>query len=319
MIRPILECVIGFDTSAYTASVAVVSRNNVVFEQRRMMSVPSPHRGLRPSEAVFEHVRNMPPLIDSMVPQLADCHVKGICVSEKPRPDPHSYLPPFQVGVSFARSLASIYHVPLRLSTHQEGHIQAALWSIHHEEWERFSVLHISGGTTELLQVERNSTGNFDIQRIATTDDLYAGQLVDRIGVLLGLPFPSGPQLQELARNSTNPVILTVPRVWYDGSQWRTSFSGPESQARRAWEHGVDARDLARGVELVLVYTLARLIEKAAPSWPLVVVGGVAANETFRNQLPRLFNTHNIYFASPELSRDNAVGIARIGYRLLSE
>jgi N6-L-threonylcarbamoyladenine synthase len=318
MTRPIPECVMGFDTSAYTASVALVSRNEVICEKRHVIPVPASRRGLRPSDAVFAHVQNLPELIEEMALSMAQYQIKGICVSAKPRPDPHSYLPPFSVGVGFARSLASAYHVPLMRSTHQEGHIQAALWSIRHEEWEQFSALHISGGTTELLQVRRSGATGFDLKPMAATDDLYAGQLVDRIGVLLGLPFPSGPYLQDLARYSTNPVVLTIPRVWYDGSQWRTSFSGPESQARRLWAQGVERADLARGLELLLVRTMARLVEKANPKWPLVVVGGVAANQTFRSQFSLILQkSQDIYFASPELSRDNAVGIARLGYSAL--
>ncbi len=320
MIQANSGCVMGFDTSAYTASVALVAKNEVIFEGREVIKVPPTRRGVRPSDAVFAHVQNLPKLIEGMMHHSRGHQVRGICVSAKPRPDPHSYLPPFTVGVSFAKSLASVYQVPLMLSTHQEGHIQAALWSIHHEEWEKFSALHISGGTTELLQVHRNNVGGLDIQTIAATDDLYAGQLVDRIGVLLDLPFPSGPYLQDLARNSVHPVVLTIPKVWYDGSRWRTSFSGPEAQARRAWNEGAKKEDLARGVELILAHALARLIEKAKPLWPLVVVGGVAANETLRSQLPLFLpSPQDVYFASPELSRDNAVGIARLGYSVLME
>ncbi len=314
------DCVIGFDTSAYTTSVAAVTREMVIFQTRQLLRVPPGHRGLRPSDQVFEHVQNMPGLIADLVRHISHYAVKGICVSEKPRPLPGSYLPPFSVGVSFAESLASLYHVPLGRSTHQEGHIQAALWSIGHEEWQQFSALHISGGTTELLQVVRHGGAAFDIQRIGTTDDLYAGQLVDRIGVMLGLPFPAGPHLEELARQAKDPVRLTIPRVWYDGSEWKTSFSGPETQARKAWAKGAPGPDLARGVEQVLVDTLARLIEKAAQTWPLVVVGGVAANQTLRSELAGHARFgHDIFFASPDLSRDNAVGIARIGYRYFGE
>ncbi|WP_053959220.1 hypothetical protein [Sulfobacillus thermosulfidooxidans] len=319
MTQSIRDCVIGFDTSAYTTSVAAVTRDLVIFQQRQLLKVPPSQRGLRPQEAVFEHVQNMPALIENLVQAISAYSIRGICVSEKPRPLPTSYLPPFSVGLSFARSLAYVYGVPLSLSTHQEGHIQAALWSIGHEEWTCFSALHISGGTTELLQIRRQDPGHFVIQRIGGTDDLYAGQLVDRVGVMLGLPFPAGPHLQALARHATDPLMLTVPRVWHDGTEWKTSFSGPETQARRAYEQGAAGANIARGVELVLARTLARLIERAVNIWPLVVVGGVAANETLRQELIRhTSHPQEIFFASPDLSRDNAVGIARIGYQLFN-
>lgn len=308
--------ILGIDTSAYTTSLAVVNGGHVEWEARKVLLVPPGHRGLRPSDAVFQHVRNLPELYARCATETSGGPFQAVAASTQPRPVPDSYLPPFVAGTSVAEIISKSLRVPLFRTTHQEGHIRAGLYGGDNAFGAHFHVLHISGGTTELLRVARVSPGGFDIVRVGGSDDLFAGQFIDRVGVALGLPFPAGKALQELASQSRNPVTLpeVVPRQKKDGV-W-TSFSGLTTAAERSiLQH--DAKDVARGVELALSRTLIALVLKGMPPGPLLIVGGVAANRQLRDdcvaELDHQQGWH-VGFGTPELSRDNAVGVALIGW-----
>lgn len=302
--------VLGIDTSAYTTSLALVSPAAILKDVRQVLPVPEGQRGLRPSEALYLHVEALPGLLTRVLgPKLA-----AVAVSTRPRPLPGSYLPPFRAGQLAAASVASALAVPLIETTHQEGHIAAGIRDAGGPADESFWALHVSGGTTELLAVERHP-GGFGVKLMGHSRDLYAGQLVDRVGVRLGLSFPAGPHLEELAQTARDRVVVPVGAAVLQEDLWCISFSGPESALRRAAETGAEPAAVARGAEDVVARGLVKLIEAGAhPPGPLLVVGGVAANTYLRSMLKRkLGDRYRLYFASPGLSRDNAVGVAQIG------
>ncbi len=312
--------VLGIDTSAYTTSLAVVNGGRVEWEAREVLLVPPGHRGLRPSDAVFQHVRSLPELYARCETETNGVAFRAVAASTQPRPVPDSYLPPFVAGTSAAKVIAQSLKIPLFRTTHQEGHIRAGLYGEENAFGAHFHVLHISGGTTELLRVTRVGPGRFDVVRVGGSDDLFAGQFIDRVGVALGLPFPAGKALQELASESRNPVALPTvsPRQNKDGV-W-TSFSGLTTAAERSiLQH--DAKDVARGVEMALSRTLIALVLKGMLPGPLLVVGGVAANRQLRDDCVTQLNAQQgwrVRFGTPELSRDNAVGVALIGWDRLT-
>ena len=307
---------LGIDTSAYTTSLAVVQGGELEWEARCVLPVPLGKRGMRPSDAVFHHIKNLPVLYTRAASETGSADFAAVSVSTKPRPRRDSYLPPFVAGTSIASVLATTLKVPLLHTTHQEGHIRAGLYGDPPGFGGKFHALHISGGTTELVRVTRLSPGQFDIEAVGGSDDLFAGQFIDRIGVALGLPFPAGKALEELASHSVHPVALpsSVPRI-KDLGVW-TSFSGLTTAA----EHAITShlpRDVARGVELALSRTLIALIRAGMPPGPLLIVGGVAANRQLRvdcNQELDRSQGWQVYFGSAELSRDNGVGVALIGW-----
>ncbi|PSR35232.1 MAG: peptidase M22 [Sulfobacillus benefaciens] len=309
----------GIDTSAYTTSLAVVTRDQVVFDQRMVLSVPQGQRGLRSSEAVYRHVLNFPILYEKwrQVAENLKIPVRAVAVSTRPRPIADAYLPTFKVGEAYAQVVSLTLNVPLIATSHQEGHIRAGLFAAGRSFSQRFYALHVSGGTTELLQVEPREPGAWNIQLLGGSDDLYAGQFVDRIGVALGLAFPAGPELERLALGSVNPLLFNTGAVRHkDGRVW-ISFSGLEAQAQRALKGGYLPEDVARGVEIGVGKALANLITAGAEPGPLLVVGGVAANETVREiirHLTAVDSKWDILFGTPQLSRDNAVGVAWIGW-----
>ncbi|MBR4193913.1 MAG: hypothetical protein IKQ54_06255 [Oscillospiraceae bacterium] len=191
---------IGFDTSNYTTSVAAfdgVGGENV----SRLLPVRTGELGLRQSEALFSHVKRLPELSDRLFAHLDPGAIAAVGVSTRPRAVEGSYMPCFLAGESQARVLASALHVPLYVFSHQQGHIAAVLWSAGRLDLlgSEFLAWHLSGGTTELLLVRSSPAGEIDCERIGGTTDISAGQLIDRTGQLLGLDFPAGKALDELA------------------------------------------------------------------------------------------------------------------------
>ena len=190
--------VLGIDTSCYTTSVAAADENGVLASNRQLLPVQAGARGLRQSEAVFAHIRQLPALYEKTLTDLCGRRPDAVCVSAHPRDDETSYMPVFLSGLSFARLAAASFQVPLLTTTHQRGHVRAALEDSGLTA-SPYLALHLSGGTTEVLLMDREE----QLTLLAGTRDLHAGQLIDRVGVALGLSFPAGPQLDALAMSGT--------------------------------------------------------------------------------------------------------------------
>ncbi|MBX5466537.1 MAG: peptidase M22 [Firmicutes bacterium] len=307
--------VLGVDTSAYTTSLAVVTADGVRADLRRTLPVAPGARGLRPSEAVFHHLQQLPELFATLTETVPAEEFVAVAVSARPRPMPEAYLPQFAVGVGYARVLARALGIPCYATSHQEGHIRAAV-GFGEEPPPHFFALHLSGGTTELLDVRRRAAYGFAVEAVGVTADLYAGQLVDRVGVALGLPFPAGPALERLAaeRPWPPPASFAAPRR--EGHRWRISLSGPEAEILRRKEQGWEPAAVAALVEATLAEAIGRWVEVAVPPGPLWVVGGVAANRRLRAAWEARWTARgfSVRYAPVELSRDNAVGVAALGW-----
>ncbi|MDN5346908.1 MAG: hypothetical protein PWP65_472 [Clostridia bacterium] len=306
---------LGLDTSCYTTSVAVVDeQGKLLFEHRQLLKVPVGERGLQQSMAVFQHVQNLPVIIPRAFEHINSREVKVIAASVKPRPLPGSYLPVFVVGEALGRSLAAALRVPFRGVSHQEGHLVAGLWSAGAVPRGDFLAVHLSGGTSEILLVKLQGD-SWAIQKLGGTKDLHAGQLVDRVGVRLGLPFPAGPHLEKLAWEGEGKIRLHSCVRGYD-----FSFSGPEAQALRFIEAGTEPAEVAWAVEQCIAKTLERVLRRAVEEYGLkdiLIVGGVAANEHLRRRLVARLEHRavgaRLYFARPEHTTDNAIGVALLG------
>jgi len=303
---------LGIDTSYYTCSLALVDEAGRLLEdQRRLLAVAEGARGAASHQAVWAHLNALPELAGPVLREHGP-HVAAVAASVKPRPVEGSYLPPFRVGEGFGQTVAAALGVPFYATTHQEMHIQAGLWSSDNPpRGDQFLAVHLSGGTTELIRVTRRP-GGFDEELLGGTQDLHAGQFVDRVGVALGLPFPAGPHLERLAAGGEpGRVKLPAPVRGYT-----LSFSGPETAAQRL-VGSAEPADLA----LAVFHTVARSVEK----WLLhameetglrevLIVGGVAANEIVRGRLRRRLEHPavgaRLAFSQPRFSTDNAVGTA---------
>ena len=150
------ELFLGIDTSNYTTSAAVLDASGeVLANAKRPLPVEAGARGLRQSEAVFAHIKNLPSLMQEIAPVLEGGSLLAIGVSEAPRRAEGSYMPCFLSGVAAAETAAASAGVPLYRFSHQCGHLAAAILSSgRHDLFERpFGAFHVSGGTTEVLHV----------------------------------------------------------------------------------------------------------------------------------------------------------------------
>ncbi len=317
-----MPLILGVDTSNYTTSLALVDdQGHLVAQERRLLEVATGERGLQQSAAVFQHLTRLPDLLAKLWLNGNLHELKLIAVSTKPRPQEGSYMPVFQVGEGYAQTISTTLGIPLLRTSHQEGHLQAGLWSAQGPQQAEFLAVHISGGTTELLKVQSLSVKEQDGQFFETTllggtSDLHAGQFVDRVGVALGLSFPAGPALEQLALQA-GAKALAIPSA----VQGLTlSFSGPESQAMRLIARGEPGAEIARAVEQCIATTLEKVLRQAIQETGLknvLIVGGVAANQYLRQRLQQRLEhpavRAHLYFAAPAYSSDNAVGVALLG------
>ncbi len=302
-------CFLGIDTSNYTTSLAAIEDGKVLFNLKSLLPVRAGECGLRQSDALFAHTKNLPSLFDEARPLLKDKHILAVGVSEKPRNAEGSYMPCFLAGVSVAEGISAALGVPLYRFSHQCGHLRAALLSAGKDALieHRFGAFHISGGTTEMLLVSPDEKG-FMTEIVGGTKDLNAGQLIDRIGVLLGLTFPAGPALEALAKTYEGKI----PQKPVKTADGYTHLSGVENQARALFETEGDGAMTAAFVLDHLARTVLSMsldFRKTNPL-PLVYAGGVMSNAYIRAYLEK--NLSDIYFAEPRLSADNAVGIAAL-------
>ena len=302
---------IGIDTSCYTTSVACTDGKSIVFSKGTMLSVAFGDRGLRQSEGLFQHVKQLSPLLCELLSKIDKGDVACVAVSASPTSKPDSYMPVFLEGLHQAETLAAALGVPLVLADHQSGHIRAALFGNEALlDRERFFAVHISGGTTDLLLVEPHRNAPYRIETIGCSTDLHAGQFVDRVGVALSLPFPAGKHLETLAVQAIQKEVKLPSAV----KGMDCSFSGAESAAQRLL-HTVPDAELAFGVYDCLARTLSKMFANAVQAYgdlPFLVCGGVASSALLRTLLKKRFSGE-LFFGRPELSSDNAVGIAFIG------
>lgn len=306
-----MKLVLGIDTSCYTTSVALLDENGaLVADERRPLSVKPGGRGLSQSEMVYQHTRHLPEVFAAAAAKAGGrLELTAVAASTQPRPLPESYMPAFLVGAGYARVVALTQAVPFLCLSHQENHILAGVWSAGGPVAAEFLAVHASGGTTEITRVTRQA-GTMTVERLGGSADIAAGQFIDRVGVALGLPFPAGPALEELARpGHAAPAELPVA---VQGMS--ISFAGPASHAQRLLERGADPAALAAGVQQCVAASLVRLCRhavKATGVSEILLAGGVLANAFIRDHLAAdLGNEARLWFPAPRYSGDNAVGAA---------
>lgn len=297
---------LGFDTSNYTTSVAVYDGVEIK-QAKKILCVKSGEKGLRQSDAVFQHTVNMPSLLNSLEIK----NIDAVGVSTRPRNIEGSYMPCFLVGVNTANAVSKAAGVPMYETSHQVGHILASLYSVNRLDLinERFIAFHLSGGTTEALLVKPDESEIISAEIIAQSLDLKAGQAVDRTGVMLGLDFPCGKQLDLLSRECEQNFKIKPSMKGLD-----CSLSGVENKARTMLESGASKQEIAKFTLTYISQTICEMLRRIKREYgelPVVFSGGVASNSLLRQYVNNEFNA---YFAQSEFSLDNAAGCAVYAY-----
>ena len=303
-------CYVGFDTSNYTTSVAVCNDSGEIVANLKIpLPVKQGQRGLRQSDAVFEHVRNMPRLMQMLSESLEGYEPVAVGVSVKPRDAEDSYMPCFLSGKSAAYAFAAARGLEVCELSHQNGHIIAAVYSAGKQELLKgenpFLAFHVSGGTTEVLLVTPQPLG-FSVELVGSTADINAGQAIDRVGVAMELKFPCGAELEALAAHYEGKISQRTVCV-RDGV---CSLSGVENLALKLYEESGDKSAVAAFVFDFLGRTLEKMRDDILAKYgkmPVIFAGGVMSNKLMRE---RLSQGCEAYFSEPQFSADNAAGIA---------
>ena len=306
--------VLGLDTSNYTTSAAVFDgeegRN-----QGRLLEVRPGELGLRQSDALFQHVKHLPEVVEALLGEEGLGTVQAVGASTRPRAVEGSYMPCFLAGASQGQVLSQVLGVPFYAFSHQQGHLAAAAWSAGRLDLldRPFLAWHLSGGTTELLRVEPEEDGvAVRAEILGGTSDISAGQLIDRTGVLLGLPFPAGKGVEKLSRQAQKREYY---KVKVNGLTF--SLSGMENKVRQMVQRGEEPAEIAWFAQ----ETVCRVVQactKAAmeeyPGLPVLCSGGVASNGRLKELLRQ---NCGALFAQPQFSTDNAMGTAILTWRAL--
>ena len=298
---------LGIDTSNYTTSLALYnSEDDSVIQSKKLLPVKSGQLGLRQSDALFHHTKQLPELFEELFKESAE-RIKAVGVSVKPRNTEGSYMPCFLAGESVATAISSANGIPLYKTSHQVGHILAALYSADKLELIKspFIAFHVSGGTTDCLYVEPDDNEIIKITEAGTSLDLKAGQAVDRVGLMMGLTFPCGKELERLALMSDKDY--KIKPTLKDGN---CCLSGIENKCRKMLDDGEEKCNVAKFCLDSIYSAVSAMTEYALSEYgnlPIIYAGGVMSNMIIQNKLGEKFNA---FFAEPDYSCDNASGIA---------
>ena len=298
---------VGIDTSNYTTSCALfeASECRLYSNVKCLLGVKEGERGLRQSDAVFAHVKNLPAVTAEALADIESDSLCAVGVSVSPRDNEGSYMPCFLTGEAAASTLANGAGKPLHRFSHQAGHIAAAVFSSGSPDLltREFVAFHVSGGTTELLSVRPKAVG-FDIEKLGGTLDLNAGQAIDRVGVAMGLTFPCGPALEGLAIANTEP--LPKPKLSVNGCE--CNLSGVENKAATLLTGGRSREYTAAYVLEFVGRSLIELAKNAVSGRdvPVLFAGGVMSNSIIKDMIKK--QGFDARFAEPRFSSDNAVG-----------
>ncbi|MEG1408307.1 MAG: O-sialoglycoprotein endopeptidase [Terrisporobacter sp.] len=306
--------ILGFDTSCYTTSIAAISLDKkVILNEKRILEVKKDCKGLRQSEAVFQHVNNLGEMSKAIKHKLENYNIVGVCASSKPRPIDDSYMPVFTVGLNFGKLISSINNCPFFETSHQENHIEASLLNNQLKNENEFLTVHMSGGTTEILLVNKKTDG-YNIYIVGGSLDVSFGQLIDRLGVKIGCSFPCGKYIDEKALNCNKEIRQGLKTSVKNGYM---NLSGIENQINKLLD-GYEKDYICK----LLLDTLTRCMYKSLlyickeyKINEILFAGGVSASKYISGNLSDKLEKEkmNCYFTENQYATDNGLGCAIIG------
>ncbi|NTW72893.1 MAG: hypothetical protein HGA49_11725 [Eubacteriaceae bacterium] len=312
---------LGIDTSAYTTSVAVADGNeNIIMDIRIPLRIKEGSRGLRQQEAVFQHIGNLE-IIAERLDQIQG-KIRAVSASAKPRWTEDSYMPVFTVSNNTGKFVSKMLGAHFYPTSHQRGHLRIALKSCSLEPG-RYLAAHISGGTTEILEMEYS--GNMIKESLlGGSGDISAGQLIDRTGVHLGFDFPSGRPMEDYLRDKDIHKLkekYTYKAFFKEG---KLNLSGIESHIMRVYHSNGDMDSAIYNVFINTAQVLTDMIKyysKETGVHTVVISGGVASNTLIKNYVTDNLNKCGIqaFFCSKSYTTDNAAGIALIAKDMYKE
>lgn len=281
--------ILGIESSCDDTSAAVLKGKKVLSNVTANQSVHEIYGGVVPELASRAHQQNIVPVVDTALKKagITASELNGIAYTRGP-----GLLGSLLVGGSFAKSLAQSLNIPIIGVHHMEAHILAHL--IEGEGFPNppfpFLCLTVSGGHTQIVRV--NSARNFEL--LGETLDDAAGEAFDKAAKVMGLPYPGGPVIDQLAKEG-NPKAFTFGKPKIEGLNF--SFSGLKTSFLYTVQKGVKAdadfiknnkHDLAASIQSTIIEVLMKKLEKAATQTNInhiAIAGGVSANSGLRTAL----------------------------------
>ncbi|MBF7097110.1 Kae1-like domain-containing protein [Alkalibacter mobilis] len=306
---------LGIDTSNYTTSMALVDEvGNRIFDIRIPLKVREGGRGLRQQEAVFQHIKNLNEISEKIENQSRNIAV--VTASSRPRMLDGSYMPVFEVSKSVGKLLSSLMGAEFIDTSHQRGHIRAAIENNLDVPTE-FLAIHLSGGTLEIMKV-CYMDGFLNEELLTGTSDISAGQLIDRIGVKLGFSFPAGREMERYLSEYTiaDKVQNYSYKAYFKDS--KLNLSGLENHLLRKIDEGAAKESIIyetfRNIA-ELIYDLSKFYSQSTGIKDVILTGGVAANSMIKNYLKQKSSAVSLefLFCRSQDCTDNAYGVALIG------
>lgn len=307
--------ILGIETSCDETAASVVKNGTEIISNVVASQIVSQKRfgGVVPEIASRHHVEQITLVIEEalLVAGLKPVQLDAVAVTEGP-----GLVGALLIGINAAKAFAFANGLPIIGVHHIAGHIYANEL-MQPMEFPLLALI-VSGGHTELVLMEEH--GSFKL--IGETRDDAAGEAYDKVARVLGLPYPGGPQIDQLAAESDGQVEF--PRAWLERDSYDFSFSGLKSSVIN-YKHNLEQRGekvnpahVAAGFQASVVEVLTTKALKAAKEYgvkQVIAAGGVAANKGLRASLEEVFETENIPFYVPPISlcTDNAAMIAAAG------
>ena len=304
--------VLGIETSCDETAVAIYdgAAGLLAHHVYSQIDIHREWGGVVPELASRDHVRKALPLVREALKtaQLDASDIDGVAFTKGP-----GLIGALMVGASLARSLSYAWSVPAVGVHHMEAHLMAVMLEEHQPAFP-FVALLVSGGHTMLVRVD--GLGQYTL--LGESLDDAVGEAFDKTAKLLGLPYPGGPALAELAL-SGDPKRFRLPLPMVQGDQLNFSFSGLKTAAAQLVKQQLtdshSRADIAACFEATVVQTLTRkcavAMEKTGLS-RLVMVGGVSANLNLRAALKAM--PFEVYYPRREFCTDNGAMVAYTGY-----
>jgi N6-L-threonylcarbamoyladenine synthase len=316
--------VLGIETSCDETGVALydTERGLLADALYSQVEIHAEWGGVIPELASRDHIRKTIPLVREVIAEagIKDSQIEGVAYTAGP-----GLIGALLVGASIGRSLAMGWGVPAVGVHHMEGHLLAPMLENEPPEFP-FVALLVSGGHTQLVRVE--GIGRYKL--LGESLDDAAGEAFDKVGKMLGLPYPGGPHVAKLAQSGT-AGRYKFPRPMTNRPGLDFSFSGLKTFVRntiadelaKSGELDEQTRaDVAFAFEEAVVNTLAIKCRRALEHTGLksvVIAGGVSANLRLREVLEQSLAKQGgkLFYARPELCTDNGAMIAYAGAQRL--
>jgi N6-L-threonylcarbamoyladenine synthase len=312
--------VLGIETSCDETGIAIYDDQQGLLAEAlySQIALHADYGGVVPELASRDHVRRIIPLIQQVMAE-ADCHsedIDGIAYTSGP-----GLVGALMVGAAVGRSLAWTWKCPSIGVHHMEGHLLAPMLEDNIPQFP-FLALLVSGGHTMLVDV--SGIGQYKI--IGESLDDAVGEAFDKTAKMLGLGYPGGPVISELAHKGT-AGRYKFPRPMVNRPGLDMSFSGLKTFVLNTWTESDKTEqtkaDIAYAFQEAVVDTLTIKCKRALKETNhkcLVIAGGVSANQCLRARLTELAKTNSldIFYPKPQFCTDNGAMIAYAGLQRLS-